>query len=388
MERSPVAPLDSAQRKRLLASRVLGGLAIIFVFASGYLLGIQWERSHSILDLSKFWRVYSLVSSKYPGVINEEKAVDGAIRGFIDSLEDPHSAYLDELEYRQLEEDLTGEFEGIGAVLTQRDGKTVVVEPIEDSPAIRAGLQSDDEIIAVDGISVSGLVLEEVITKIRGQKGTSVTLTVQRNGTQRDFEIVRDTIDVKSVSSELSGTVGIIRITQFGDDTVDGVKAAVEALEKQGATKYLLDLRDNPGGYLNVAVSVSELFLPPNSVVVKQVYQGGHEDSLKTGRAPLLPTKPLYVFINGGSASASEIVAGALQDHGRAEVIGEKSFGKGSVQDILPLRGSTALRLTIAEWLTPDGRHINKVGIEPDKGIIADDDDAELNQAFEYIGSK
>ncbi len=387
MEQERAKPLDVARGKRLAVSRFLTVVAALLVFGAGVFVGTSAERSRTVLDLSKLWRVYSLISENYPGEINKETAVDGAIRGLVDSLGDPYSAYLGEVERRQLEEDLSGQFEGIGAILTQKDGTTVIVEPIEGSPAAIAGLQKDDVITAVGDEVVAGLVLEDVVSKIRGPKGTKVTLTILRDGTELTMEIERGTITVESVKSEKRGDIGIIHIRQFGDDTVEGVRSAIADLEKQNVTAYLIDLRDNPGGYLNSVPPIAGFFLPPGSTVVKQLYQGGQKDELRTTEAPLVSTKPLYIFINGGSASASEILAGALQDHGRATVLGEKSYGKGSVQDIINLRGNTALRLTIAEWITPNDRHISKVGIEPDQQIVNDDNAAGLQQALDFIAS-
>ena len=379
--------MDNA-KKRLLISRLLLFVSVFFIFVAGWLIGTQIERSQTQLDLSKFWRVYSLVTSKFSGDVDEEKAVDGAIKGLVESLDDPYSAYLNNKEYLQLEEDLNGKFEGIGAVLTQKDGKVIVVEPIEDSPAIRAGLLKDDHIIAVDGSSVSGETLEEIVNKIRGPKGTEVTLTVIRAGKEVEIKITRDSIDIKTVSFEKRESTGIIRITQFSNDTSSRVREAIIELEKLGVDNYLIDLRDNPGGFLNIVPIIAGYFLPPGTVVVKQSSQGVEGEVLRTTGAPLVPSKPIYVYLNGGSASAAEILAGALKDHGRATLLGEKSFGKGSVQDILNLRGGTALRLTVSEWLTPNGQIINKVGIEPDHQIEADDQEQEIIQALEFISTR
>ena len=379
--------MDNA-KKRLLISRLLLFVSVFFIFVAGWLIGTQIERSQTQLDLSKFWRVYSLVTSKFSGDVDEEKAVDGAIKGLVESLDDPYSAYLNNKEYLQLEEDLNGKFEGIGAVLTQKDDKVIVVEPIEDSPAIRAGLLKDDHIIAVDGSSVSGETLEEIVNKIRGPKGTEVTLTVVRAGKEVEIKITRDSIDIKTVSFEKRESTGIIRITQFSNDTSSGVREAIIELEKLGVDNYLIDLRDNPGGFLNIVPIIAGYFLPPGTIVVKQSSQGTEGDVLRTTGAPLVPSKPIYVYLNGGSASASEILAGALKDHGRATLLGEKSFGKGSVQDILNLRGGTALRLTVSEWLTPNGQRINKVGIEPDHQIEADDQEQEIIKALEFISTR
>lgn len=376
--------MDNA-KKRLLVSRILLSVSIFFVFVAGWLIGTQAERSKTQLDLSKFWRVYSLVTSKFSGDVDKEKAVDGAIRGLVESLDDPYSAYLDNKEYKQLEEDLSGEFEGIGAVLTQKDNKVIVVEPIEDSPAIEAGLLKDDHIIAVNETSVIGETLEEIVNKIRGPKGTEVILTVLRADEEIDIKITRDKIDIKTVSYQKKDSTGIIKITQFSNDTAVGVKDAITELEKLGVDNYLIDLRNNPGGFLNTVPVIAGYFLPPGTVVVKQSSKGVEGDVLRTTAAPIVPNKPLYIYLNSGSASAAEILAGALRDYDRATLIGEKSFGKGSVQDILTLRGGTALRLTISEWLTPNDEKINKIGIEPDHVIEADNEEQEIIKALEFI---
>lgn len=377
--------MDNNAKKRLLVSRFLLSVSIFFVFIAGWLIGTQIERSKTQLDLSKFWRAYSLITSKFSGEVDKGKAVDGAIRGLVESLDDPYSAYLDNEEYKQLEEDLSGEFEGIGAVLTERDGKVIVVEPMEDSPAIKAGLLKNDHIIAVDGKSVIGQTLEEIVNKIRGPKGTEVILTVRRNEVEKEIKIVRDNIDVKTVTFEKRENTGIIKITQFSNDTVLGVKRAIEELEKLNVDNYLIDLRNNPGGFLDTVPVIASYFLPPGTVVVKQSSNGVKGDVLRTNTAPLVPNKPIFIYMNGGSASAAEILAGALRDHGRAILLGEKSFGKGSVQDILVLRGGTALRLTVSEWLTPNNQKINKIGIEPDHRIEAENEEQEIVKALEYI---
>jgi len=375
-------------RQRRIASRVFVGLSVLFIFLAGWLFGSYYQQSKDGLDLTKFWHVYSLIKDRYPGSFDADKAVDGAIGGLVSSLEDPYSSFLTEEDKKRLEEDLSGEFEGIGAILTQKDSQIVVVGILDGSPASTAKLQADDVILAVNQELTDGQVLDQVVSRIRGPKGSEVTLTIRRSEKVSEITIKRDRIEVKSVTYSKSGEVGVIKIAQFGDDTIVGLKEAITDLEKQGSKKYLIDLRDNPGGYLGVVTEAAGFFLPPGSVVVKEKFRGSRGDEIKTKGTPLIPTKPIFVLINGGSASASEILAGALQDHQRAEVLGEKSYGKGSVQDVLNLRGNTALRLTIAEWLTPKDRAINKVGIEPDRKIASDSDEKELESALNYINSR
>lgn len=379
-------------RRRRIYSRVLVVSAIALVFLSGVISGGAYERSRQKVDLNQFWNVYGLLERRYVGEIDPKKASDGAVQGLVESLGDPYSAYLPEEEKKKLDEELSGSFEGIGAVLSQRNKQTIIVELIEGSPASKSTLKVNDTVVAVDDVPVEGLVLEEVVAKIRGPKDTSVVLTVARDGTEQPIKVTvtRADIQVKSVTSSMKGTVGYIDIAQFGDDTVDAVKAAIEELKKKKATAYVVDLRDNPGGYLNAVPPIAGQFLPP-SVIVKERYKSGKVDSLRSVALPVIPDAPLYVLVNGGSASASEILAGALQDYGRAKLIGEKTFGKGSVQDIIPLYGNTALRLTIAEWLTPKDRAINKKGIEPDVTVAderTDGRDPVLEKALELAAGR
>ncbi len=377
----------SPQQKRQLFSRLLVTFAVLLVFAAGMVAGTSMERRKSALDLTQFWNVYGLLQKEYIGTLDKEKAVEGATKGLVESLDDPYSSYLPADERKRLDEELSGQFDGIGAILSEKDRRTEIVELIPGSPAEKAGLKANDLILAVDDQPTEGLVLDEVVSKIRGPKDTTVTLLVERSGTDDPivFKITRAIIQVKSVKSEMKGQVGYIDISQFGDDTVEGVTEAVKSLKDKKAKAIILDLRNNPGGYLNSVPPIAGLFLPP-SVIVKEKYKSGKTDSLRSTSVPILPDTPLFILVNDSSASASEILAGALQDYDRATLIGEKTYGKGSVQDIIPLYGSAALRLTIAEWLTPKDRAINKMGIEPDVVIedkIEGTSDAVLEKALE-----
>lgn len=379
----------SPQQKRQLFSRLLVTFAVLLVFAAGMVAGTSMERRKSALDLTQFWNVYGLLQKEYIGTLDKDKAVEGATKGLVESLDDPYSSYLPADERKRLDEELSGQFDGIGAILSEKDRRTEIVELIPGSPAEKAGLKANDLILAVDDQPTEGLVLDEVVSKIRGPKDTTVTLLVERSGTDDPivFKITRAKIQVKSVKSEMKGQVGYIDVSQFGDDTVEGVTEAVKSLKDKKAKAIILDLRNNPGGYLNSVPPIAGLFLPP-SVIVKEKYKSGKTDSLRSTSVPILPDTPLFILVNDSSASASEILAGALQDYDRATLIGEKTYGKGSVQDIIPLYGSAALRLTIAEWLTPKDRAINKMGIEPDVVIedkIEGTSDAVLEKALELV---
>jgi carboxyl-terminal processing protease len=375
----------SAKYRPIIFKALLTG-AVLLIFIAGMVAGVAYQKQKGDLDLGRFWDVYGLLQQRYAGTIDKEKAVEGAIDGLINSLGDPYSSYLPEDKKNKLDEELSGQFEGIGAVLSEKENRIEVVELIPDSPAEQKGLKSGDIILQVDGQLTKGKILEEVVSEIRGPKDTQVTLVVMRSGRKEPLElkITRANIQVKSVSHKLIGQVGYIDITQFGDDTVRGVIDAIDQLKSKNITALILDLRDNPGGYLNAVPPIAGEFLPP-SVIVKERYRDGKIDELRSTGAPTLPETPLFVLVNKGSASAAEILAGALQDYGRATLIGETTFGKGSVQDIITLSKNSALRLTIAKWLTPKDREINKKGIKPDK-VVADEKsgntDAILDEAL------
>lgn len=348
-------------------SRLFLVLAIVAVFSAGFFTGNRVSIGSSQLDLTQFWQVYRFINDRYVGNVDNKKAAEGAAAGLVSSLGDPFSSFLPPEDRKNLDDELKGEFEGIGAELTQKDQLITVVAPLAGSPAETAGLKANDIVIKIDGQSTEGMSLDDAVKKIRGQKGTSVSLAVQRQGKSDAIElkITRENIQVKSVKSKMIGTVGYIEVNQFGDDTVDLFRAAVKDIAAQKATAVVVDLRNNPGGYLNAVGPVVGQFVAP-SVVTIEKYKSGKTDEVRSTDVPLLPNTPLFLLVNGGSASAAEIMAGALQDDKRATLIGQKTFGKGSVQDIIPLTGGAALRITIAEWLTPNKRAINKVGIEPD----------------------
>lgn len=367
--------------------RAVWPLVIILVFLTGALSGIGYDRSRQKLDLTTFWDVYNHINTDYVHPLDETKASEGAARGLVESLGDQFSYYMSAAEKKSFDEELSGQFEGIGAELSQRDGATSIVTPIAGSPAERAGLKAKDIIISVDDKSTEGKTLNEVVSMIRGAKGTQVKIALVRESTRESltFTITRDKIEVKSVTSRMIGSVGYLEITQFGDDTVSLSQAEVKSLMEKKPKAIIIDLRNNPGGYLNSVPPVAGLFLPP-SVVVKEKDRTGKVQELRSLALPLAPDVPLYVLINGGSASAAEILTGALQDYGRAKIVGEKSFGKGSVQDPIDLPNGASLHLTIAEWLTPKDRAINKVGIEPDVKVVdakTDTEDPVLAKALE-----
>ncbi len=315
----------------------------------------------------------------------------GAIRGMLDSLDDSYAAYFDERHYEYFAEQTEGEFHGIGVTITDRDGEVVVVSPIEGTPAAEAGLKADDVIVSVDGVTPEEWDTSQAVKLIRGPEGTDVTLGIRRAGTEGilEFTITRAEIDIPNITSELkAGDVGYIRLMTFNSKSEDDLREAVEELEAEGARSLVLDLRDNPGGLLDSAVEVASLFVDEGLVVTVEARDGPVEEHRATGRP--VTDLPLVVLINEYSASASEIVAGALRDHERATLVGETTFGKGSVQTVEEVRAGGAIKFTIAHYLTPDGDRIDKVGLDPDVRVEMDpmlqadeDEDIQLQRAIE-----
>ena len=336
-------------------------------------------------ELKQFSEVFGAIKSNYVEPVSDRKLVTEAISGMLSGL-DPHSAYLDADAFRELQVGTQGEFGGLGIEVGTEDGFVKVVSPIEDTPAARAGIKAGDLIIKIDTTPTKGLTLSEAVKMMRGKPKTKIVLTISRKGESAPIvvPIVRDIIQVKSVKSKmLDDGIGYVRITQFQEHTVENLAAALRKLDAEGMQKgIVLDLRNDPGGLLHGAVGVSAAFLPPRALVVstdgrtedaKRKYLASPEDYLRGTREDVLATLPpsakklpMVVLVNAGSASASEIVAGALQDHGRAVVLGTQTFGKGSVQSILPLDSNTAIKLTTARYYTPKGRSIQARGIEPD----------------------
>ncbi len=330
-------------------------------------------------ELNLFGDVFERVRADYVDKPDDAKLVESAINGMLSGL-DPHSSYMDPKSFRDMQVQTRGEFGGLGIEVTMEDGLVKVVAPIDDTPAAKAGIMANDIITELDGEAVQGLTLNQAVDKMRGPVNTKIKLTIMRKGADKPIEvtIVRDIIRVKSVRSHPEGDdVGYIRVTQFNEQTTDGLKQAINDLDSQlGADKikgFVLDLRNNPGGLLDQAISVSDTFLDKGEIVSTRGRNPEETQRFNARPGDLIKGKPLIVLINGGSASASEIVAGALQDHKRATLIGTRSFGKGSVQTIIPLgAGNGALRLTTARYYTPSGRSIQAKGITPDIEVLQD----------------
>jgi carboxyl-terminal processing protease len=333
--------------------------------------------SDTYSQLNLFGEVFERVRADYVEKPDDSKLVEGAINGMVTSL-DPHSRYMNDKAWREMQETTSGEFGGLGIEVTMEDGLVKVVAPIDDTPAARAGLLSGDFIAQIDGEQVQGLTLEQAVNKMKGAADTKTKLTIIRKGKEQPFDvtITREIIRVKPVRYHTEGgDIGYIRITSFNEQTTDGLHKAISDIEKQipqdKLAGFVVDLRNNPGGLLDQAVSVSSSFLPRGEVVSTRGRNPEETQRFTARGGDLIKGKPLVVLVNGGSASASEIVAGALHDHKRATLIGTRSFGKGSVQTIIPLgAGNGALALTTARYFTPSGHSIQAQGITPDIEVL------------------
>ena len=355
-------------KRRLLGAFLALGWVL---FAAGLLVPrVSAVGSGGYQSLETFANILAIVQRNYVKEVETEKLITGAIKGMLGSL-DPHSSYLTEDAYRELQTETEGRFGGLGLEITVRNGVLTVISPIEGTPAARAGVQPGDQVVGIDDRSTEELGLADAVKRLRGPKGSSVTISVRREGQDKllKFTIVRDVIEISSVRAHVleSGFL-YARIAQFQDRTSENLRAAL-AKEQPGGESikgFVLDLRNNPGGLLNQAVGVSDLFLDSGLIVYTNGRQDQQKQKFSASRENSRTGFPMVVLVNGGSASASEIVAGALQDHKRALILGTKTFGKGSVQTILPLGGRSALRLTTAEYFTPNGRSIHDIGIQPD----------------------
>jgi carboxyl-terminal processing protease len=364
----------------LVLGAALGAAAVSVTSQTRLFIGspANAAASDTYRQLNLFGDVFEKVRSDYVEKPDDSKLIESAINGMLTSL-DPHSSYMDAKSYRDMQVQTRGEFGGLGIEVTQEEGIIKVVTPIDDTPAAKAGILAGDLIIAIDGEQVQGLTLNQAVDKMRGQVNTPVILKVLRGPKkdEKDIKLVRDVIRIKSVRSREEGDVGYIRITQFNEQTYDGLKDAMTKITADiPADKfkgYIVDLRNNPGGLLDQAIAVSNAFIDRGEIVSTRGRNADETQRFNARAADLSKGKAVIVLINGGSASASEIVAGALQDHKRATILGTRSFGKGSVQTIIPLsQNGGALRLTTARYYTPSGRSIQAKGIEPDVQILQD----------------
>ena len=410
-------PVPRSRRRRIpvltIAAAMVAVLAGGALFMSGYSLGRQevlepGTPPTATEEFRPFWDAYRTIVDRYAGGEIDHKAlIEGAIRGMIQSLDDPYSSYLTPEEYRESLQGISGQFEGIGAEIgtVDADGtatdcatfgpdcRLVIIAPLDGSPALEAGIEAGDIISAVDGSSIDGLTIDQARDRIRGKKGTTVVLTIVRDGGEPfDLSVVRDVITQREVVTEelAEGTVRYIRLAGFSEGGADEVEAALRAALDEGVTKIVLDLRGNPGGFVTSARSVASQFIASGPIFWQEDAKGVQtETDAEEGGVATDPSIELAVLIDRGSASASEIVAGAIQDTGRGILVGETTFGKGTVQQWTPLDNDAGgFRLTVAKWLTPEKRWIHRVGIEPDVVVdleTAEGDDPILDAALQAL---
>lgn len=346
---------------------LVAALAVVMI-PSG---GSSAASSETYRQLNLFGDIFERVRNDYVDTSDDAELIEAAINGMLAHL-DPHSTYLNPKKFREMQVQTRGEFGGLGIEVTMENGLVRVVTPIDDTPAARAGVKAGDMITHLDGTPVLGMTLAEAVEQMRGAVNSRIKVTVLREGADQplEIEIVRDIIKVQSVRTRPEGEIGYIRVTTFNEQTEEGLKRGIAKLKEEiGADRikgYVLDLRNNPGGLLDQAVAVSDAFLNQGEIVSTRGRDDSNQQRYNARQGDLADGKPMVVLINGGSASASEIVAGALQDHGRAIVLGTDSFGKGSVQTIIPIQGQGALRMTTARYYTPSGHSIQAKGIIPD----------------------
>jgi len=359
---------------------------IVLIFGSGYKIGEYKSRFTSLqpaiynqrnINFDLFWETWNKLQESYVDQkkVDPKKMYLGAIKGMVASIEDPYTFFLTPEENKQTKDDLGGKFEGIGAQLGLKNNRIIIIAPLKKSPAEVSGVKPGDFINKVDGVTTSNWTLTQAVSKIRGPKNTKVKLTLERNNKEIEVTIVRQQIIIASVEVSYEKNIAILKINQFGDNTNDEWNKAVEEINRKWSNNkqvagLVLDLRDNPGGYLDSSVYLASEFLPLGKLIVKQEATLYGNKEYRVSRIGVLKEIPLVILINKGSASASEILAGALRDHSRAQLVGEKSFGKGSVQEALDLREGAGLHVTVAKWILPNGDWINGKGIEPKIKVI------------------
>ena len=335
--------------------------------------------SNKTIDLSSVQKTYQELVANYDGKLDTQKLIYGANRGLVEAAGDPHTVYMDPDETKEFDKSLSGQIGGgIGAEIGLRNNKPTIIKPLENSPAQKAGIKAGEAIVKVNDEASSDWSVEKVVSKIRGEVGTSVKLTLLSGGQTREVSVVRQNIVSTAVESEIDGEIGILKVNRFGDDTVSlSRKYASEFVEK-GVKKVILDLRNNPGGTVGAAQGLLGIWLD-NQIAMTERRGSEIVKTLRTTGTPILGNMKTVVLINGNSASASEITAGALREYGKATLVGQKSYGKGSVQIVLGLPGGSQMKVTEARWYTPKGKNIDKTGIEPDVKVDLSSDDVNNN---------
>ncbi|MEK7447188.1 MAG: S41 family peptidase [Patescibacteria group bacterium] len=393
--------------KKNKKSLIISILIAFLLFSGGYILGYQRSLptggflpqitnkfSQKSVDFGIFWKTWDMVNEKYDGDIDPQKLLYGAVSGMVKATGDPYTAFLNPDEAKTFEEDLAGTFSGIGAEIGIKKDRLTVIAPVPGSPAEKAGLRTGDLINRIGDESTSGLAIDEAVMKIRGQEGTEVKLTIERGGKEQDYTIKREKIEVKSVKYSIDKDILKITISRFDENTAGLVREAEEAGIAKNVKGTIIDLRNDPGGYLDSSIDVASEFIEKGTIVTEKQEKKNKSQSFKaSGNGKMIDKGkyPLVVLVNNGSASASEILAGAIRDNGRGQLIGEKTFGKGSVQEIEKLPDGSQLKVTVAHWYTPKGVNISKEGLMPDIEVkLSDDDfsnsrDPQMDKAMELL---
>ena len=335
--------------------------------------------SNKTIDLSSVQKTYQELVANYDGKLDTQKLIYGANRGLVEAAGDPHTAYMDPDETKEFDKSLSGQIGGgIGAEIGLRNNKPTIIKPLENSPAQKAGIKAGEAIVKVNDEASSDWSVEKVVSKIRGEVGTSVKLTLLSDGQTREVSVVRQNIVSPAVESEIDGEIGILKVNRFGDDTVSLSRKYTSEFVEKGVKKVILDLRNNPGGTVGAAQGLLGIWLD-NQIAMTERRGSEIVKTLRTTGTPILGNMKTVVLINGNSASASEITAGALREYGKATLVGQKSYGKGSVQIVLGLPGGSQMKVTEARWYTPKGKNIDKTGIEPDVKVDLSSDDVNNN---------
>ena len=351
----------------------------VLIFFKFLTLSLGYSTENNIYEkIDLFGEVLEKINKEYVDEVNQSESMDSAINGLLQSL-DPYSSYMSPEIFSEIQTETSGEFGGLGIEVGMESGVVKVISPIDDTPASKAGIKAGDYIIKIDNVQVQGKSLSEAVDLMRGPVGSSINLTIRRVGQKKalNFNIVREIIEIRSVRAEiLKKNIGYIRLTSFNDNSSGQIKDQIKKFEKnQNVNSYILDLRNNPGGLLSQAIKVSDFFLNNGEIVSTKSRKPSENRKWFAKKGDLINGKTLIILINYGSASASEIVAGALKDHKRAIILGENSYGKGSVQSIIPLKNKGAIRLTVAKYYLPSGKSISEVGVSPDIEINEESDE-------------
>jgi carboxyl-terminal processing protease len=371
-------------------------LTILFLFNTFFMPGVNSSENEIYKKIDLFGEVLEKINKEYVDEVNQSESMDSAIDGLLQSL-DPYSAYMSPEIFKEMQTETSGEFGGLGIEVSMEAGVVKVISPIDDTPASRAGIKAGDYIVKIDDVQVQGKSLSEAVDLMRGPVGSGINLTIRRVGVKKALKlnIVREVIQIQSVKTDLlENDIAYIRLTSFNENSGSQIKEEIQKFEKNKDLKsYILDLRNNPGGLLSQAITISDFFLENGEIVSTKSRKASENKKWFAKSGDLINGKTLIVLINYGSASASEIVAGALKDHKRAILLGESSYGKGSVQSIIPLKNEGAIRLTVAKYYLPSGKSISEVGVSPDIEIDEETDnfriktetDNQLNYAIKLL---